>query len=103
LVLIVSVPNPPNFSAINPFTLLRNTVLADIGSDTVLLARLPLAYVFSAVCPDESSLAFSLIIQKLTLVLLAVSPGENALAVHFVFRPVSRVRFPVRPIVVAIT
>lgn len=84
LVLIIMVIEPSNFPTIKPFTLLRNAVFANVCSHTMLLSRLPLAYVFSAICPNESTVAFTFIIQKLTLVLLSISPGKNALSVHFV-------------------
>jgi len=103
LVLVFGVPNPSNLPTVYPFTLLRYAIFTDVGANAVLLARFPFPDVFSPVSPDKGSLAFTFIVQKLTLVLFSVSPCQNSLSVHFVFGPVSRVRFSVWPIIIAVT
>ena len=83
--------NPPYLSSILPLALLLNTFFAYVHSNAVLLALLPLSNVLAAISPDEGALAFTLVINKVTLVLLPVLPGEYALTVHLVFRPISSV------------
>lgn len=86
-----------------PLALLLHTLFANVHTDAVLLASLPLADVLAAVCPHEGALTLALVVDEVALVLLSVLPGENTLAVHFVLCPVAGVALAVRPVVISVS
>jgi len=65
---------PPYLAAVLPFALLFDALLADVGSNAMLLASLPRTNVFAAISPHESSMAFTLVIDELSTVHLAILP-----------------------------
>ena len=82
---------PAHLAAILPLALLRNSILTDVSANTVLFACFPLANVLSSISPDEGTLAFSLIVDEVTLILLAIFPCQYTVAIHFVLAPISSI------------
>ena len=83
--------DPLDLPSVLPLALLLHSVLTDISADSMLFACFPFADVLAAVCPDESTVALSLIIDELTRVHLAIFPLELAITVHFILAPVTYV------------
>ena len=85
----VRLTNPLDLTSILPLALLLNTLLADVGADSMLLASFPLADIFATILPNKGSMAFALVIHELATVHFTVLPLELALTVHFVLAPVT--------------
>ena len=90
---------PPYFLTVVPKTVFPYSLLANIGSSSVLFAPLPLANILTSIDPTESSPALALVIYELTLIFLLVSPDESPIAMHFVVAPLALVLLPIWPVV----
>jgi hypothetical protein len=62
------------FAPVNPLALSLLPVLADVRANAVLFASLPLSNVLSAICPDKGTLAFTFVVDEVTLIFFAVPP-----------------------------
>ena len=81
--------NPLDLTSVLPFTLLLDTLLADISTDTVLFASLPFADIFATILPNEGTMTFTFVIYKLATVHFTILPLELALTIHFILAPVT--------------
>jgi len=60
--------------SIVPGSLLLDTVLVKVVSNSVLLSTVPATLVFATISPDELALSVALVFLKLAHVLLAIGP-----------------------------
>ena len=85
----VRLTNPLDFTTVLPFTLLLDTLFADISADSMLLASLPLANIFATILPNKGTMAFTFIVYELATVHFTILPLKLAFAIHFVLTPVT--------------
>ena len=74
IVFVFTFTKPFLFAPVNPLALSLLSVFADVRADTVLFACLPLSDVLSAIGPDEGTLAFSFVVDEVSLIFFAVPP-----------------------------
>jgi len=65
LTIVCICSDPFDLAAVLPLALLLDAVLTNVGADAMLLSSLPFADIFASISPNEGSIAFTLVIDKL--------------------------------------
>lgn len=89
---------PLNALAVLPKTELYFFVFGhEIGTDTVLLATVPVSFVAAVVCPRVNTKPMLFVVLILASVNAAIVPNVDAHALHIIFKPLALVATTVQP------